>query len=183
MKIKEISPNIKQYSLIHEDSDKVYCSWMDIKLDLDKYELQIMGDCGNYNHRWTATPDSESFVELLIRINGDVDYLLSKISAKNKFKCDESIKETVDCILSNLDCERFDENVIKEIVEDISNIDDSSSEESFYREAMAILELHNVNDSFDLIISVNDYPQSAINTIDIFCNQFIPYLRGIYAKK
>ena len=64
-----------------QDSDYGSCLWARFCFNLDNYELTVTSDCGSYAYGWTPTPDSESFLALMSRINKD--YLLEKIAEKS----------------------------------------------------------------------------------------------------
>ena len=63
------------------DSDYGSCLWARFYLDLKNYTLSIESDCGNYMYGWTPTPNSETFLQLLARMNKD--YLLGKIASES----------------------------------------------------------------------------------------------------
>jgi len=80
MKTEVQRPNIIRIAYHQEPNDPHYgsCLWAYFDLDLDKYMLNIQSDCGNAAYRWNATPETESFLHLLARID-DEDYLLKKL--------------------------------------------------------------------------------------------------------
>ncbi|MBQ8360009.1 MAG: hypothetical protein IJX37_08945 [Oscillospiraceae bacterium] len=93
-----------------EKSDPDYgsCLWARFYLDTQNYTMSIESDCGNYSYGWVPTPDSESFLHLLARM--DTDYLLRKISSESVIDGEataaemlELIKETAASELVNLD--------------------------------------------------------------------------------
>lgn len=76
--------NEKEYKIIcleyrQERDDDFYgsCLYARFYFNLDKYELTIISDCGNYGYKWVETPDTESFLELMARCSGG--YILDKI--------------------------------------------------------------------------------------------------------
>lgn len=83
MKIEALKPNIVRIAIHQEKSDPHYgsCLWGYYDFDLDRYMLNIQSDCGNAAYRWYETPDSESFLHLMARI--DDDYLINKL-----FECE-----------------------------------------------------------------------------------------------
>lgn len=84
MKIEALKPNIVRIAIHQEKDDLNYgsCLWAYYDFDLDRYMLNIQSDCGNASYRWCETPDSESFLHLMARI--DDDCLLYKL-----FKAEE----------------------------------------------------------------------------------------------
>ena len=79
MTVKEIIPNILclEYRQDREDKDYGTCLWARFMFNLDRYEMTITSDCGNYGYKWCETPDSESFLELMVRC--EKEYILNKI--------------------------------------------------------------------------------------------------------
>ena len=70
MKVETINPRILVLEYRQEKGDKDYgsCLWADFYFNLDKYDLTILSDVGNYGYAyWSVTP-SESFLELMTRI-------------------------------------------------------------------------------------------------------------------
>ena len=79
MTVKEISVNIRCLEYRQDKTDKNYgsCLYARFYFNLDKYELTIISDVGDYAYQWYATPDHESFLELMARITEG--YLLIKL--------------------------------------------------------------------------------------------------------
>lgn len=84
MKIEALKPNIVRIAIHQEKDDPHYgsCLWGYYDFDIDRYMLNIQSDCGEAAYRWCETPDSESFLHLMARI--DDDYLINKL-----FKAEE----------------------------------------------------------------------------------------------
>lgn len=84
MKIEALKPNIVRIAIHQEQGDPHYgsCLWGYYDFDIDRYMLNIQSDCGEAAYRWCETPDSESFLHLMARI--DDDYLMNKL-----FKAEE----------------------------------------------------------------------------------------------
>lgn len=83
MKVSIEQPRVVQLMYQQEKGDPDYgsCMWARFYLDLENYTMSIESDCGNYVHGWVPTPKSESFLQLLARM--DKDYLLDKISSES----------------------------------------------------------------------------------------------------
>lgn len=79
MEVKEIAVNIRclEYRQDKSDTDYGSCLYARFYFNLATYELTIISDVGNYAYQWYATPASESFLELMTRIEDD--YLLNKL--------------------------------------------------------------------------------------------------------
>ena len=92
MKTELIAPRLITIKLTQEKDDPDYgsCLWARFMLDLDRYSMQIMSDCGNYAYGWCPTPESESFLHLIGRMDGE--YLLGKISNQDVVDTDATYK-------------------------------------------------------------------------------------------
>lgn len=79
MKVSEIRPNILCLEYTQEKGDPDYgsCLWARFMFNLDRYELTITSDCGNYGYKWYETPSAESFLELMARC--EPGYILYKL--------------------------------------------------------------------------------------------------------
>jgi hypothetical protein len=172
MVIKETTPNIRQFQYKLEACDDNYgtCLWARITLDCDNYTILAESDCGHYAYSWKATPDYESFIHLLCRL--DKSYLLDKLSARYVFELAQSKKETIRNVL---DCGY---ELPEDDIQSINDLD-CYSEESFYNECDEILRFSNakINDRFELISCVKKYPVSAISFVNVFCDVLQPVLR------
>lgn len=75
--IKEYQPNIRciEYKQDSSDNDYGSCMYARFYLNLDRFELSIISDCGNYGYKWVET--KEDFPHLLARM--DAGYLIDKI--------------------------------------------------------------------------------------------------------
>lgn len=97
---KELKTLILEFRQEQTDDDYGSCLWARFLFDLDNYDLHINSDCGNYAHGWHPTPDKESFLKLMSRINES--YLLEKISSRSVVDGDatwENIKEYINDVL------------------------------------------------------------------------------------
>ena len=117
MIVKEIPVNIRclEYRQDTADTDYGSCLYARFYFNLDKYELSIISDVGNYAHQWVATPEHESFLELMARITDD--YLLDKLCGNAKefnyeatkahfydYADDENNKKHLDDIFEKIEC-------------------------------------------------------------------------------
>lgn len=98
MKIKNIAPDVVQLKFYQEKTDSDYgsCLWGNVIIDCANYTLLIESDCGSYAYGWTPTPNTESFIRLLCRMNSD--YLLGKISDMTCFDFEKSKEQTYENI-------------------------------------------------------------------------------------
>ena len=93
MTVKEVPVNIRCLEYRQEKGDKNYgsCLYARFYFNLDKYELNIISDCGNYAYKWVETPEHESFLQLMARIGEE--YLLHKLCGEPKEFDYEATKE------------------------------------------------------------------------------------------
>lgn len=123
MTVKEIPVNIRCLEYRQNKADKDYgtCIYARFYFNLDKYELNIISDVGNYAYQWLATPERESFFELMARITDG--YLLAKLcgspkefdyeATKARFydnTDDEDDKKNLDEIFDEIECRYIPEN-------------------------------------------------------------------------
>lgn len=115
MTVKEIPVNIRclEYRQDKEDEDCGSCLYARFYFNLDKYELNIISDCGNYAYQWVAMPEHESFLEVMARISDD--YLLGKLCGSPKEFDYEATKKK----LYDYADEEDDKNRLDEIFEEI----------------------------------------------------------------
>lgn len=72
-----------EYRQDKDDEDYGSCLWARFYFNLDKYEMMIVSDCGNFSYGWCATPKTESFMQLMSRC--DKYYILKKIARQDVF--------------------------------------------------------------------------------------------------
>lgn len=161
---KIATPNITQIKLQFEREEEMYhrCMWARINLDNDNYSLSAETDCGSYSYHWQPT-DSESFLELMCRINKD--YLLGKISNEDLFDCNKTTKNILNY------CE--DEG----LAEQIKQIETSSMQE--YVVELNDIDEEDTYDGLDIYeYACYRYPYGAIT----FCEMFEKYVQPLVRK-
>ena len=164
------------------DPDYGSCLWARFYLDLNNYTMAIESDCGNYTYGWVPTPKSESFLQLLARMNGD--YLLGKISSQTVIDGDETfkqIKELVEDLVEATFIELPDyiypdieecchqHNDERDLVADVL---DASMASALYRE----LEPH-TSELYGCV--AKDYPTSAKKIAEVFVSCIKPKIKEI----
>lgn len=175
MKIEKIKPRFITYKMNVDKDDEEYtsCMWARFILDYDTWRLTINSDAGDYTYQWGNNDKNDNFTNLMARVNSD--YLLNKMSNRNKFFIDKSKANTIQKIEENgWDC--FGINSKEEwekIKQKINEIDDSSSEEYFFREVDSIVP----QIDFECIEIVKDYPYGAYVAIDLFIKYIQPLLK------
>ncbi len=118
MKIEALKPNIVRIAVRQEQDDPHYgsCLWAYYDFDLDRYMLNIQSDCGNAAYRWCETPDSESFLRLMARI--DDDYLMNKLFKAEKVDVSATVAEVRERLGIGEDEDCQDDNLTDEERED-----------------------------------------------------------------
>lgn len=182
MKISEVKPEIRQFRFLQEKSDSEYglCLWADFTLDCKNYTLLIDSDCGSYTYGWTPTPDAESFVHLMSRINKE--YLLGKIAEKSHFDIEASIEQTIDNIRAYYDEDEDEEySCIPDVIsQEIKDLYDHGSPEMFFHACEELIERECDElspDTFEIISVVTDYTAEAKRIAKIFRDCLQPLLK------
>ena len=168
IKIEELNTSIIKYRL----HDKKNGAVLYYTLDLDKYQLSIQGEvCGSY--KWCETPDSESFLELMVRCSSG--YLVNKLFEKD-FSCTESIKTVKRYIKESgfFYIKEDERNCLREISEICAD-----SPDFFIGQVVNILKDYNINyDDYEVWSCVEkDYKYWDRKAISYFCNNIKPKLR------
>lgn len=179
MKIEEIKPHIRQFMFRQERGDPDFgsCLWASFILDTKNYTLHIASDCGEYSYGWTPTPRSESFIQLMSRIEDG--YLLNKIADKDQFDYEASKAETIENLKIYFNDEPdkvksiIDEVVCREMYDDMSD-----DKDAFYRSMDDILSDNDVCDTFEVITVVLDYSAGAKKIVQIFHDVLQPLLKA-----
>ncbi|MBQ8424446.1 MAG: hypothetical protein IJX17_00290 [Clostridia bacterium] len=168
IEIKELDTRIIKYRL----ADKKNGAVIYYTLDLDKYQLSIQGEVSG-SYKWCETPESESFLELMVRC--DKWYLMNKLFNK-VFDCNKSIKNVKRYIKENY---RFwDKEEEKEIFNDLSEIDTNSAEMCMDK-VFEVLNAHPKGwDTYEICCCMEDsYKYWDEKAISYFCNNIKPKLK------
>lgn len=173
MKIEKINPRVITYKLAPDKGDKEYfsCMWARYIFDCDNGRLNINSDAGDYSYGWGHN-DHEDFMHLMSRI--DSGYLLNKISDRTVFHIDKSKKHTINNIKEyGIDCFGIKNQELNSIIDDINNIDDGASEETFLREVDSIVP----KIDWESIEIVREYPCGAVTVVDLFIKYLQPKIK------
>ena len=162
------------YKLVPDKSDKEYfsCMWARYIFDCDNGRLNINSDAGDYSYGWGHN-DHEDFMHLMSRVNAG--YLLNKISDRTVFDIDKSKARTVSKV-QKYGIDYFgikDQKQLESIVEEINDIDDGVSEETFLREVGNIVP----KIDWKSIEIVKEYPCGATTVVDLFIKYLQPKIR------
>lgn len=195
MKVTKTIHKILELEFRQEKGDEHYgsCLWARFYFNLDKYELSIVSDCGNYAYKWVETPGSESFLALIARMDGD--YLLNKLVGPPHIF---SLEATRDSILKDNDHESDETKAaIKKFFDDFPY--EPECIDSFVRmteeERDYLDESDYTDEMFDGISIIKDfdseylyqiaekvYSANELKIIEIFENSIQPWVRG-YLKE
>lgn len=172
MTVNEMKPNMLCLEYIQEKDDEDYgtCLWARFAFNLDRYELAISSDCGNYGYKWCETPNTESFLELMARVNDG--YMLDKLYGRaDIFNYDDSKAE----IYKYLGEENEDKEKLDRIFEEMEVYGSGPDNAS---EFMRIFEDNN-NDDFCCVWEYleYDYPSNALKIVSVFRDCIQPYIR------
>lgn len=166
------------------DPDYGSCMWARFYLDLNNYTMAIESDCGNYTYGWVPTPKSESFLQLLARMDGD--YLLGKISSQTIIDGDETAKNVVDMV------KEIAEGVLEELDEsDCNGIKDACYHHNDERDLVdGVIDAASAlttpvykaleRDTYELYgCVVKDYPANAKKIAEVFVSCIKPKIKEI----
>lgn len=192
MKIEALKPNIVRIAIHQEHDDPHYgsCLWGYYDFDIDRYMLNIQSDCGDAAYRWCETPDSESFLHLMARINDN--YLMNKL-----FKAEEvDVSATVAEVRERLGIGKYED------FQDDSLTDDEREELEIALEDLKMLlndapqsygtvekTLFDWNDDHDLDIDgiyeciVTDFTAWQKRIIEIFRDYVQPKIREVLKER
>lgn len=178
MRINRITPNFLCLEYRQEQGDRDYgsCLWARFTFNLDRYELAISSDCGNYGYKWYETPNSESFIELMARCEGG--YILNKIYGSADIFDYEATKDRLYDYFGEDDDDRARLDEIFEEIELYGSGPDTSAE--FLR----VFEDNNHDDFPDVWGLVEyRYPANALKIVDVFETCIKPELKMILEEK
>lgn len=174
MEIERIEPKVITYRLTPNMSDEEYhmCIWARYIFDCDNGRMNINSDAGDYSYGWGYN-EHEDFMHLMSRVNSG--YLLNKISDRTVFNIDKSKSHTITNV-QKYGIDYFgikDQKQLESVIEEINNIDDGASEETFLREVDDIVP----EIDWDSIELVKEYPCGAVTVVDLFIKYLQPKIK------
>ena len=176
MKIETQKTNIVRIAYHQEKGDPGYgsCLWAYFDFDLDKYMLNIQSDAGNASYRWCATPERESFLHLMARI--DDDYLINKLFEQTVVDI-EATKRELREYLENSD---MDEGEIEDAMDDFDNTLYSYDIERNISMAYRVVEDWNNDNDLDIDMAYDlvqtDYTAGEKRIVQIFRDHVQPII-------
>lgn len=179
MEIERIEPKVITYRLTPNRNDEEYhmCMWARYIFDCDNGRLNINSDAGDYSYGWGYN-EHEDFMHLMGRV--DSGYLLNKISDRTVFNIDKSKAHTV-INVQKYGIDYFgikDQKQLDSIVEEINDIDDGASEETFLREVDDIVP----EIDWDSIEIVKEYPCGAVTVVNLFIKYLQPKIKEEFCQ-
>ncbi len=170
--IKPTNSTLYSFKLEHGDELYHHCMWGRVILDHDAYTLFAETDCGNYTYGWKPSPEHESFLQLMARI--EEEYLLSKIADRNTILFEPSVEKTIKNIKEVFSGRP--EKEVNEICTAVREID-RYSDEGFFYEVDDILSHYGYTDALHIVEIEKDYPLRAKTFAKIFCTIIQPAIR------
>lgn len=187
------TPNIMTMEYRPEKTDPDYgrCMWAVFHFDLDRYTMMIESDCGNYTYGWHPTPNFESFLHLMGRL--DEQYLLSKIADRTVVDTEatwKAVEAYLKSVESKVISEAFDEDddldaytLTNDDWQAVRDACGEQSEEMCYRELTEALEytaLDGEYGEYELLECINlTYPARAKSIVHIFMEYICPKCREL----
>lgn len=182
MKVSIEQPRVVQLSYRQEKGDPDYgsCMWARFYLDLENYTMSIESDCGNYVYGWVPTPKSESFLQLLARM--DKDYLLDKISSESVVDGDATW-EAIEAVIvdaAHWEGEELDFSTWEAIKAACRESDDDREIVDALKGALLPTDLFEKLDYDQTYGSiVHDYPASAKKIVEVFDTCIRPKIKNL----
>ncbi len=167
------------YRQERSDSDYGSCLWARFYLDTKNYNMSVESDCGNYSYGWPQTPDHESFLQLLCRM--DEDYLLGKLANRTVVNGEatwEAMKEMLESEEIKLSDDLVDE--LKEACYHKRTAD------SVYNDVSSAFKFAGLDDfigDYEIYSCIEmDYPSAAKKIVSVFQSAIVPMLKNILAR-
>lgn len=180
MRVEKINPRVITYKLVPDKRDKEYfsCMWARYVFDCDNGRLNINSDAGDYSYGWGHN-EHEDFMHLMSRV--DSGYLLNKISNRTVFNIEKSKAHTITNVQEH-GVDYFwinDQKQLESILEEINDIDDGASEETFLREVVDIVP----EIDWDFIETVKEYPCGAVTVVNLFIKYLQPEIKKEFCQQ
>lgn len=178
-KVTPLAPNIVSLRFEQERGDPDYgsCQWAIFNLDLDRYDLFITSDCGNYSYRWIPTPSNESFMHLMSRIESG--YLLDKLASPCVIDSEKTFAE-VKALMDAYGADLSEEDIDNEPIFNLKSIEhccQCDNTKDVYESLMTAFHgtpLENV-DPYDVYSCIqHDYTANAKKIVEVFAEYIQP---------
>ncbi len=177
--VKIEKPEIVTIEYRQEESDEDYgsCLWARFNFDIENYDLTILSDRGEYGHGWIPTPNTESFLLLMSRLNDE--YLLEKISDRTVVDCEATFTNVKEYISNVLDGEKPDFDL-----EDFENACYYASVNEVYTALEDVFKFTNANNDYAdsqalYECVVTTFPYNVQKIVQVFTDFIQPKIREL----
>lgn len=183
-KVVNRTPRIISLYFRQEKGDPDYgsCLWAVFNFDLERYELTITSDCGNYVYGWTPTPNSESFMHLMARL--DSGYLLDKLASQCVIDVEATFKAVKELMsdwgVDFSEQDRWGDPVFD--MEEIKNLCDQNTEQEVFDSLKKKFHSTSMEDceNYDLWCCIKkDFTVNAKKIVQIFMDYIKPKCKEI----
>lgn len=181
MKVTIEKPQIITLVYKQERSDADYgsCQWARFYFDTQNYTMSIESDCGNYSYGWVPTPNTESFLELLCRMNHD--YLLRKLAERTVVDGDATWAELRER-LEDLEVQP-DADVLQDLKDACYHKRSDRDVYDAIAEAVRYTPLEKEIGGYDIYECIcMDYDNSAKKIVSVFLSAIVPVLKEMEDK-
>lgn len=162
------------------DEDYGSCLWARFYLDTQNYTMNIESDCGKYSYGWCPTPNSESFLHLLCRM--DSDYLLYKLAERTTIDGDATWIVLEDLVKNIAECEEveLDDYVWQNLKDVCYHSYDVHDFHSGVTNALRYTVLDDKIGDFEIYECIQmDYDCSAKKIVSVFASCIQPFIKTI----
>lgn len=166
------------YNQEKTDPDYGTCLWARFNFDVQNYTLAIESDCGNFMYGWVRTPETESFLHLMARCEGD--YILDKIASRSVIDEDSTYQSIVEylsfCGECSDECLSFSEKLR-------TACGNYSDDRGVAAEIMDVCNAYGTEyDEYEIWRCIeHDYPAGAKKIAEIFDQHIRPAVRSMEA--
>lgn len=166
MKVEVKVPDTVQFCIRIDKEDELHsqCMWARITFDNKNWSMMAQSDAGDYSYSWCVESGGRKFLELMQQL--DVDYLLCKISDRNKFDLDDTKRTVINRI--------YDDEQAERMINEINSID-ACSQDEFMQELAEIKGIDGYSELWECICM--DYPTRAKVFARVFTECIQPEIR------
>ena len=179
-KVEIKKPSIITLEFHQEKEDKDYgsCMWARFVLDTENYDMHIISDCGNYGYGWCPTPEHESFLKLMSRINSG--YLLDKIASRETIDNDETYENIKFLLEERAGAELEDIGIDLEEIQCACNNCSVNDVIDGVRAEIKFTSIDRYVEDYDLYGSISmDYSASQKTIAEVFKNHIQPKIKEL----
>lgn len=178
--VKKREIQVIEYRQERGDEDYGTCLWARFSFDTVSYTLNINSDCGEYSYSWRPTPETESFMQLCSRFDGE--YLLGKFSSRSEIDEENTYNEIERYLRGIVFCE-FDDQTWEKISAACTESDARVLVDGVMSAIdQTAVEFPNICE-FDLYeCIVKDYPIAAKKIVQVFMDHIKPKIKELLTE-